>query len=146
MKELKVDAIKNGTVIDHIPAGKAMKVLSILHPNTDDVVTLGMNFSGKSGKKDILKFENKELKKEDVDRIAVIAPTATINIINDYKVVNKFKVEVPDKLENLWECPNPNCVTKAEGKLTKFVVEDKSTIEIRCIYCERTFDVDELKI
>lgn len=146
MKELKVDAIKEGTVIDHIPAGKALKVLSLLNYNTDDVVTVGMNFNGKSGKKDILKFENRELQKNDVDKIAVVAPTATINIINDYKVVKKFKVEVPDKLENLWDCPNPNCITKSEGKLTKFVVEDKSSIEIRCIYCERTFDVDELKI
>lgn len=146
MKELKVDAIKEGTVIDHIPAGKALKVLSLLNYKTDDVVTVGMNFNGKSGKKDILKFENKELQKNDVDKIAVVAPTATINIINDYKVVKKFKVEVPDKLENLWECPNPNCITKSEGKLTKFVVEDKNSIEIRCIYCERTFNVDELKI
>jgi aspartate carbamoyltransferase regulatory subunit len=146
MRELKVDAIKNGTVLDHIPAGKALKVLSILNPNPKDVVTIGINFSGKSQKKDILKFENLELKKEDVDKIAVLAPKATINIIHDYNVLKKYKVEVPDKLENLWDCPNPNCITRSENQKTKFVVENKEPIVLRCVYCERTFDVEEINL
>lgn len=144
MRELKVDAINNGTVIDHIPAGKALKVLELLQKSADEIVTVGMNFSGKTGKKDILKYEERELNQQEVNKIAIVAPNATINIIRNYEVVNKFKVELPEVFENLTDCPNPICVTQSEKVRTTFVVESKEPVKLRCHYCERTFNSDEI--
>ena len=93
-KELKIPRIKNGTVIDHITAGNAVKVLHILGipRSTSSVVSVAINVMSKLGKKDIVKVENRELDPQEVDKIALIAPKATINIIRDYEVAKKHKV------------------------------------------------------
>ncbi|NQT63432.1 MAG: aspartate carbamoyltransferase regulatory subunit [Candidatus Marinimicrobia bacterium] len=145
MKELKVDPIKNGTVIDHIPAGRVQRVLAILKPRATDVVMMGMNFSSKAmKKKDIIKIEGRELTQNEVNSIALIAPAAKVSIIRDFKVAQKSRVEIPKRIEGLVACPNPKCITNAEPMMTIFNLEDCSTRDLACQYCERVFTADEM--
>ncbi|MDF2954453.1 aspartate carbamoyltransferase regulatory subunit [Candidatus Alkanophaga liquidiphilum] len=157
-RELKVQPIKDGTVIDHITAGQALNVLKILEikPGTKEVVSVVMNVrSGKMGKKDIVKVENRELKPEEVDKIALIAPNATINIIRDYEVVEKHKVFLPTEIEGVIRCANPSCISNTnEPVRSKFQVvesgaggegeEVRSRLRFRCAYCERMMDLDDV--
>ncbi|AEH24438.1 aspartate carbamoyltransferase regulatory subunit [Pyrococcus yayanosii] len=147
MAELKVSAIREGTVIDHISAGKGLKVIEILGLGrlNGGAVLLAMNVpSKKLGRKDIVKVEGRFLSEEEVNKIALIAPSATVNIIRDYKVVEKFKVEVPDVIEGILRCANPNCITNHEYVTTKFYVINKEPLKVRCYYCERTMEEDEI--
>ncbi|MDC7126313.1 MAG: aspartate carbamoyltransferase regulatory subunit [Spirochaetales bacterium] len=150
MKQLKVDAIKDGTVIDHIPAGKAIQVLKILKTQGNHPVSIGMNLpSTKFGAKDILKIENHELSAAEVDRIAIIAPTASITIIRHYEVAEKRKVSVPEKLENVAYCPNPNCITNAESIATRFKKYKENAdgkVDYMCNYCEKIYRAEDFKI
>ncbi|AAL80722.1 aspartate carbamoyltransferase regulatory subunit [Pyrococcus furiosus DSM 3638] len=148
MAELKVSAIKEGTVIDHIPAGKGLKVIQILglgELKNGGAVLLAMNVpSKKLGRKDIVKVEGKFLSEEEVNKIALVAPTATVNIIREYKVVEKFKVEIPDVIEGILKCGNPNCITHYEYVTPKFYVISKEPLKVRCHYCERTMEEEEI--
>ncbi|MCD6542222.1 MAG: aspartate carbamoyltransferase regulatory subunit [Thermoplasmata archaeon] len=138
---MKIPLIKEGTVIDHITAGNAVKVLHILgipEKTLDSVVSVAMNVKSKIGKKDIVKVENRELKPEEVNKIALIAPKATINIIRDYEVVKKFKVHLPDEIVGIVRCPNPNCISNAREPIqSRFRVISRDPIRIKCCYCER---------
>lgn len=146
MKVFKVDAIRNGTVIDHIPAGRVQRVLAILEPRDTDVVMMGMNFSSKAmKKKDIIKVEGRELTQNEVNSIALIAPDAKVSIIRDFKVAQKSKVEIPNSIEGLVSCPNPKCITNAEPMTTKFRLESAENRELACEYCERVFTADDMK-
>ncbi len=101
--------------------------------------------SKKVGRKDIVKIENKELKKEEVDKIALIAPHATWNVIEDYKVLEKSKLEIPKEIEGLLKCPNPKCITNTDEPVTsKFSLEKKEPIKLRCNYCERLIDLKDV--
>jgi len=136
--ELKVKPIENGTVIDHIEGSKALKVYELLKIKENMPVTLALNVpSKKGGFKDILKIEGLELSKEDVNKIALISPDATINIIKDSKVVSKFKIDLPKNIDGIIKCTNPNCITNKEKIESKFTVEQKETLKIRCNYCEK---------
>jgi aspartate carbamoyltransferase regulatory subunit len=139
-KELKIPLIKDGTVIDHITAGNAVKVLHILGipKGTSSVVSVAINVNSKMGKKDIVKVENRELDPQEVDKIALIAPKATINIIRDYKVAKKHKVELPDEVIGLVNCSNPTCVSNAKEPVkSRFKIICKDPPKIKCYYCER---------
>lgn len=141
-KELKVVPITNGTVIDHITAGQALNVLRILGitTKTDAVLSVVMNVPSKMmGKKDIVKVEDLELKSEEVDKIALIAPSATINIIRNSKVTAKHKVYLPRSIEGIIRCANPNCISNAEREpiISKFVTVRENPPQFRCFYCER---------
>lgn len=146
-KELKVTAIRNGTVIDHITAGKAFEVARILGlEDFSAVVSLAMNVSsGKSGRKDIIKIENRELSKEEVNRISLVAPNATVNIIKEYEVTDKKHVGVPDEIVDILSCSNVNCITQFEPVKTKFLLESSSPLRIRCYYCERVLTEEDIK-
>lgn len=140
MKELKVTPIKDGTVIDHITPGRALKVLHVLKipESTISVVSILMNVNGKKGKKDIVKIENRELDPKEVNKIALIAPKATINIIRDYEVVKKHKVEIPKDVIGLTKCSNPTCISNAREPVeSRFQVISIEPLRIRCYYCER---------
>lgn len=143
--KVKVDPIRNGTVIDHIPAGLAQKVLAILEPRSSDVVMMGMNFSSKvMKKKDILKIEGRELTQNEVNSIALIAPKAKVSIIRDFNVAQKSKVEIPEVIEGLVACSNPKCISNAEPMQTRFKLVDAEKRELCCHYCERVFTADEM--
>jgi len=139
-KELKVPRIKDGTVIDHITAGNAVKVLHILGipKGTSSIVSVAMNVKSKFGKKDIVKVENRELDPHEVDKIALIAPKATINFIRDYEVAKKYKVKLPDEIVGIVSCSNPTCVSNAKEPVkSRFKVITKDPPRIKCYYCER---------
>jgi aspartate carbamoyltransferase regulatory subunit len=148
MEGVKVKRIKDGTVIDHIAGGQALNVLQIIgvrkeHPKA--VLTVAMNVpSKKVGVKDIVKVEGRELKADEVDKISLISPESTINIIRDYEVREKKKVSLPKTLEGVLVCDNPNCITNFEKTKTIFAVEEKGPIKIRCSYCERTMSEKEI--
>lgn len=138
-KEMRVRRIEHGTVIDHITAGQALNVLRILGVSgtSSAVVSVAMNVpSGTIGSKDIVKVEDRELEEEEVDRISLIAPNATINIIRDFEVVEKYIVDLPERLDGVVKCANPNCISNAnEPVISKFMV-NKKPVELRCIYCD----------
>ena len=142
-KELKVPRIKNGTVIDHITAGNAVKVLHILGiPNaSSSIVSVAMNVKSKLGRKDIVKVENRELDPNEVNKIALIAPKATINFIRDYEVAKKHKVQLPDEIIGIVSCSNPTCVSNAKEPVkSRFKIISKDPPQIKCYYCEREPD------
>ena len=147
-EEMMVTKIKEGTVIDHIRAGKGKKVLDFLgiDENYPETVALLMNVSSKKiGKKDIVKVANKFLKEEEVNKIALIAPNATCNVIKDYKVAEKRKIELPKVIEGTLTCPNPTCITNSNEPIrTKFIVENGEPIKLRCYYCERLFELKDV--
>jgi aspartate carbamoyltransferase regulatory subunit len=134
---LLINPIKNGTVIDHITSGEALNVLKIIGitGTTTESVSVATNVSsGKIGKKDIVKIENRELRKEEMDRIALIAPRVSINIIRDYKVYAKGGVERPKFLLGVVRCPNPGCITNAhEPVSSRFEVLPNG---LHCMYCD----------
>ncbi len=138
-EEMRIRRIQNGTVIDHITAGQALNVLRILGVSgtTSAVVSVAMNVpSGAIGSKDIVKVEDRELEEEEVDRISLIAPNATINIIRDFAVIEKYRVDLPERLEGVVKCANPNCISNTnEPVISKFLV-NKKPVELRCIYCD----------
>ncbi len=138
-QELNVSAIRNGTVIDHVSNEATFKVAEILRLEQEDqMVLVGMNLPSKQvGKKGIIKIEGRELTPQEVDKIALIAPQATLNIIKDYRVAEKRKVQLPDRVEGIVRCFNPSCVTNRQSVTTCFEVLGSSPVSLRCIYCER---------
>lgn len=124
-KEMRVRRIEHGTVIDHITGGQALNVLRILGVSgtSSAVVSVAMNVpSGTIGSKDIVKVEDRELKEEEVDRISLIAPNATINIIRDFEVIEKYRVDLPERLDGVVKCSNPNCISNTkEPVISKFL-------------------------
>ncbi len=146
---LIVRRIKDGTVIDHIEDGKGLKVLEALGIDGKDgnVITIALNVpSGKFSKKDIIKVENKFLQDFDTNKLAVISPKATINIIKDYKLVEKRRVFLPNKIEKIFRCSNPDCITNSNEDIESTMdVIDKTGLVLRCKYCTRILDVNQLK-
>jgi aspartate carbamoyltransferase regulatory subunit len=140
MKKLKITPIKNGTVIDHITPGNAVRVLHILGipESTSSVVSVAINVKSRIGKKDIVKIENRELDPKEVDKISLIAPKATINIIRNFEVIEKHKVQLPNEVVGIVQCSNPTCISNArEPVQSRFLVVKKDPPQIKCYYCER---------
>ena len=134
---LRVSKIENGTVIDHVAAGQALNVLAILGIDGlgDDVLSIGMNVpSDRLGRKDVVKIEGRELSQSELDVLSLIAPAATINIIRDYDVVDKNRVERPAEVTGVLKCPNHNCITTEDEPVdSRFDVLDDG---VRCEYCD----------
>ncbi len=135
----KVYSIENGTVIDHIPTPLALKVTRILGLENEGIMTIGIGFNSEKHPrgKDILKIENRELSYEETDKIALIAPDATINIIKKGEVVEKRQITLPSEVMDILSCPNPNCATNQLGARKHFLLENKDSVTYRCVYCER---------
>lgn len=144
--KLAVAALKNGTVIDHIPSHLVFKVAQLLDlENVEGSVTIGYNLDSKKlGKKGILKVSGVEFPVETLNRLALVAPNVNVNIIEDYKVVRKFKVTLDDDVMNIVKCTNPKCITNNEPMRTYFHVIDKSNVVIKCHYCERMIEKDDI--
>ncbi|PJE80820.1 Aspartate carbamoyltransferase regulatory chain [invertebrate metagenome] len=143
--KLLVEAIRKGTVIDHIPAGQGVKILERLHLlNGDDRITVGFNLpSGQQGQKDIIKVTDRMFTENEANELTLFAPGATINVIDNYNVVEKFKMSVPKNLKGVFECPNSNCISHNEPVSTLFYLKEKGAdIELRCHYCEKSFSKD----
>lgn len=138
-KELQVSALENGTVIDHINSGNVLKVLKILNlENIEDPIYMGANLESKKfGKKGIIKVSNKYFCPDDINKIALVSPSATLIEIRDYEIIKKTQVVIPDKVSEIVKCFNPKCVTNVEAVPTKFDVIDKTDIRLKCHYCEK---------
>ncbi len=144
---MKVQKIRNGIVIDHIPCGMALKVLKILGIQGDigSTVTLAMHVKSKMGWKDIVKIEDRFLDDKEIDKIALIAPTATVNVIQDYRVVKKHKVHVPDKIKGIVRCINPRCITNQKEPVEpEFSLVSRDPIVIKCKYCGMEMTIKEI--
>lgn len=141
-KQLQVEAIKNGTVIDHIPAKMGIKVLKLFSMDeSNQRVTVGLNLpSSALGHKDLLKIENVFISEEQANKLALYAPHATVNQIEDYRVVKKLALELPRQVNNVFACPNSNCITHNEPVESSFeVIEKKDEFRLKCKYCEKVF-------
>jgi len=147
-KELQVSAIENGTVIDHIPSKCVFDVMNILEvKKLDNAVTIGYNLSSeKLGRKAVIKIWDKFLENEEINKISLIAPMAKINIIKDYDVVEKKTVEVPQAVEGIVKCMNPKCITNHENIKTKFTVVGKDPIVLKCLYCDKLTDQENMEM
>lgn len=147
-RELKISAIEDGTVIDHIPTDATFKVADILRlENHNGVVSIATGLQSKSiGKKGIVKVGGKSLTQDEVNKIAIVAPDATVNIIKNFNVKEKIKVKSPDVIDNVVKCSNPVCITNNEKIQTKFYAASKDPLKIKCHYCERSMGKDDIEI
>ena len=147
-KERLVAAIENGTVIDHIPAEKTFQVVNLLElQKLSTPVTIGDNFtSSKVGCKGIIKVSDKFFTDNEISRLSVVAPNIILNIIRDYEVVEKKQVITPDELCGIVKCNNPKCVTNNEPMATIFNVVDKAAGILKCHYCDKEQQIDNVEL
>ena len=148
-KQLKVSAIKNGTVLDHIPSGELFRVIEILglsHSTTP--VTFGVNLDSKSmGSKGIIKISERFFKDEELNTIALIAPNTSVNIIRNFEVVEKKILTIPETVAGIARCANPMCITNHQDVKTKFsTITKNGKTQLLCHYCEKSTECKNLKI
>ena len=147
-RELTIPAIKEGTVIDHIPSRVTFKVMRILDlKEFKHAISVALNLKSKTlGKKGMIKVGNRFLTQDEVNKIAILAPNATVNIIKDYKVKEKIKVDIPDTIHNIIKCSNPNCITNNEKVKTLFHVINKAPLQVLCHHCERVMEAKDIAL
>lgn len=146
-KELKVSALENGTVLDHIPAENVYRALDILGlKGISNQITIGINLNSKLfGKKGIIKIADRFFEDDELNKLALIAPHATVNIIRNFKVVEKKKLTMPKEIEGIAKCMNPKCITNHQPVKTRFaVIEEGNEISLLCHYCEKRSDIRSL--
>ena len=146
-KKLSVEAIENGTVIDHIPSGLGLTILrqfKLLHYGS--AVTVGFNLPSKTqGSKDIIKITGVWLDDNAANRLALFAPEAVVNTIDHFKVINKRRLTLPDEIAEVFRCPNTNCASHGEPVKSRFYVRKQSgQTKLKCHYCEKTFSRDSV--
>ena len=146
--ERQVAAIKNGTVIDHIPAEKTYQVVNLLQLETlETPVTIGYNYpSNKIGRKGIINVSDKFFTDEEISRLSVVAQNVVLNIIHDYEVVEKKTVKTPDELRGIVKCNNPKCITNNEPMNTVFHVVNKEKGILKCHYCDKEQCIEKVEL
>lgn len=148
-KKMEVTAIENGTVIDHIPPASLFRIIEILGLDRDDThrMTFGTNMESKRmGTKAIIKINERYCRPEEINRIALVAPKAIVNIIHNYEVTEKLKAEVPNEIGGFGKCANPKCITNHEKMATEFKVIKGEELSLKCRYCEKVTYLDQLEI
>ena len=142
---LLVEAISNGTVIDHIAPGQAMNILRLFNfLGKHNHITVGFNLrssSSEKGMKDIIKISDVTFSPAETEQLAILAPDATVNTIKDYKVQDKYNLRLPSTIRGAFECPNSNCITHVErgAKPCFRIFKEDNEVMMRCHYCERVF-------
>lgn len=134
---MNIDSIKNGLVIDHITAGKAMRIYDMLHLGELDcqVAIIKNAHSTKMGKKDIIKIDSAI--DIDLDVLGYMSPHITVDVIRDGQRVEKKHIELPETLTNILRCKNPRCITTTEQEIPHiFRLTNAEKREYRCIYCD----------
>jgi aspartate carbamoyltransferase regulatory subunit len=140
--KLQVEAIERGTVIDHIPAGQGLKIVNRLQLLNNQVrLTVGFNLGSNASRlKDLIKVDDWLMTEQEANELALLAPNATVNIIENYKVVSKFQMATPTELVGVFPCPNSNCISRSEPIKSHFYVrENKNRVQLKCHYCEKLF-------
>ena len=147
-EELQVVALKNGTVIDHIPTDKLFTVVSLLGlKNSESNITIGNNLTSKKlGKKGLIKVADRFFTDEEISRLSVVAPNVKLNIIHNYEVVEKKQVTMPNVVKGIVKCNNPKCITNNEPMTTIFHVISKETGMLKCHYCEKEQNKESIKL
>lgn len=147
-KAMQVSALCNGTVIDHIPADKLFAVVNLLNiPEMQNNVTIGNNLDSKKlGKKGLIKISDRFFTDDEINKISIVAPNVVLNTIRDYKVVEKREVKMPDEIHNLIKCNNLNCITNNEPMATHFYVTNRDTQTLKCRYCEKEVNINDVKL
>ena len=147
-KELQVAAIENGTVIDHITPEQLFKVALLLElDKMGNRITIGNNLiSKKMGSKGVIKITDKFFEEDDINRIALVAPNVVLNIIRDYEVAEKKYISLPDRLVGIVKCNNPKCISNNEPMLSQFDVIDRDSVTLKCHYCERKINKEDILI
>ena len=147
-KQLSVSAIKKGTVIDHIPADNLFTVINILGLQyIQNQITFGTNLESKKyGQKAIIKVSDIYFTEEEINKIALVAPDAKLNIIRNYEVVEKHKLTIPEEIEGIARCFNPTCITNHEPVKTRFRIISQKPLRLKCYYCEKITDEEHLTI
>lgn len=147
-QELMVAAIRNGTVIDHIPSNKLFQVVRLLHlEKIKSSVMVGFNLpSSKMGNKSIIKVAEKFFSDEELNTLSVVAPNVTLCIIKDYEVIEKKCVTLPNEIVGIVKCGNPKCITNNEPMATHFHITDRESGEIQCKYCEKEQNLDSVTL
>ena len=147
-EELQVVALKNGTVIDHIPTDKLFTVVSLLGlKNSESNITIGNNLTSKKlGKKGLIKVADRFFTDEEISRLSVVAPNVKLNIIHNYEVVEKKQVTMPNVVKGIVKCNNPKCITNNEPMTTIFHVISKESGMLKCHYCEKELNKEAVKL
>ncbi len=148
-RELNVSALKNGTVIDHIPAKSLFNVINVLRLDKlgEQMMTFGTNLDSKRlGKKGIIKISDVFFEEHDINKIALFAPSAVLNVIKDYEVVDKMSIAMPEEITGIVKCQNPVCVTNNEDVMPRYSVEGVAPTILRCHYCEKITEGDDFKL
>ena len=146
--KLIVTKIENGTVIDRIPPGKALRVLEVLGIDSNYPYTVALAIrvaSKKMSLKDVVKIKGKELTEKEIHKLSFISPGATVNIIQNFEVQRKIQLEIPEHVEEFIKCLNPNCVSNSNEPITSsFDIISKKPLILRCIYCDRVIEDEYL--
>ncbi|OOE40303.1 aspartate carbamoyltransferase regulatory subunit [Salinivibrio kushneri] len=141
--KLQVEAICHGTVIDHIPAHIGFKILNLFQMHgSDQRITIGLNLpSSALGSKDLIKIENVVISEDQASQLALYAPQATVNQIEDYQVVAKLPLTLPEVIQGVFRCPNSNCIAHGEPAVDSSfrVLSEADDVKLRCKYCEKVF-------
>jgi aspartate carbamoyltransferase regulatory subunit len=148
-EELMVAAIKNGTVIDHIPSSKLFEVVNLLHLEQIDNSSIMMGYnlqSKKHGTKSIIKVSDKFFTDAELNQLSVVAPNVSLCVIRDYEVVEKKKVSLPQEIKGIVRCANPKCITNNEPMQTHFTLVDTQRGILRCHYCEKEQNLETVKL
>ena len=149
IKKLKVSAIENGTVLDHIPANQLFKVINILNlTDCRNQVTFGTNLESKLlGKKAIIKIADRYFADDEINKITLVAPQAKINVIKNFEVVEKRVLTVPSEITGIAKCGNPKCITNHQPVPTRFAtVADNRKLTLHCHFCEKMTDAENVVI
>lgn len=143
--DVRLTPIKEGTVLDHLPAGTALKILEILQlSKPSKAVTIAINTESKRmGKKDLVFIEGRELKKNEIEKIGLLAKGATMNLIKASEVKSKTTIELPEKATGIIKCMNPKCISAIESLETKFSIM-QNPLRAKCNYCEKTMNEKEI--
>lgn len=146
-EKLKIDKISKGSVIDHIDAGYALTILNLTGiDESKNLMTIGVNVSSKKyATKDIIKIENVFLNKTQMQQISILSPNATISLIENYKVIEKKKVKLPQIIKKLILCINQTCISNSDEPIdTEFLVLVEKPLKIQCVYCGRIYKLEEI--
>ena len=145
--KIRVTPIGNGTAIDHIKPGMGLKIVEILGMNSKNAAAIALNTDSskrKEKRKDLILMENRYLSEEELNKIKLLARDSTVNTIKNYKITKKEKLGLPNKVQGIIECINPNCITNHEDLKTKFSIK-KNPVQAKCFYCETTMEDKEIE-
>ena len=138
-----VNKLENGSVLDHLRGGTALRTLQALRLPEDRAISVGINLrSGRLDRKDIIKIDDYQLSEEEAAKVALISPHATLSLIRDYKVFNKIELHPPLRFRGLLTCPNHACITRSEEVRGSWLVVNRDPVAVRCEYCDRVVSSD----